>query len=472
MCCSPIRIKNPSRRYREGIDKMFFTVPCGQCEECRKRIEDDWFVRSFFEFKRIQNCKGMVFFPTLTYNDENLPHWIDEELDYTIPCFSWYDIKSFRDKLRVYLKREGYDARSLRFFIVSEFGGKRGRPHYHALLFCPFQISIEKMLYILRKAWTFGFVGVPKKGLQVQSVGALQYCMKYISKRSRWENEYNVLEYLDLLKKSVKNEYTDVILSEFRKCMPRHYQSTNFGSKLIDILYNDNDMLCSSEIDLSRFGFITKNRFKFKIPRYILNRVLKDTDVFNTKVSSFKYQEIFIDKIMRDFQMNLDNWSFIESYQKFSAYCSPLNLPKCSIDDMWNSLRFVSDKLPELVVYNRVYKDVPIEKSELPFVDKNFLMDNALNFLFNQTFNYDTPLPDAYVASFRLSECKDLNDCNDKKFTFGNLDCFAYFDVALKIIYDINRMLSISNCDSKRILNNKSDSQFFVDSTVYYNSIV
>lgn len=450
MCKHPIIIKNPSRRYRDGIDKRFFAVPCGYCSDCIKKDQDDWFVRCFFEFKRIKNIRGTIFFPTFTYNDENLPYYKDEENGFTCPCFSYSDIKSFRDKLRVLLSRSGYDSKGLRYIIVSEYGGKYGRPHYHCLMFCPFKISINDMLYFLRKSWTKGFVGVCKKGLEIKSVNGVQYCMKYVSKEQHWSKYYGIYSYLNLLKNDVKlyKPSASEKLMKFRRCMPKHYQSTNFGSYAFDKITDSS--IISGVIDLSHFGFITKNKFKYKIPRYYLNKILKQNDLYGTQIPTERYEKLFVDIILKTFENDYNNLQHIKSYYDFCNHYKSLGMSKDTLDMYYNVIGRVKDKINYLVVFNHVYRDVPLLPNDsyegLQFsniydlnkyysIDK--LMENAICFAYTQKFNYDTPKSEGCQPSEILFKLFKRD-----RFTFNSLDCFQNFSESLTLIEELENKMS------------------------------
>lgn len=438
MCTSPIIIKNGSRRYRDGIDKMFFHVPCGHCKECLKREQDDWFVRAFFEYKRIEKIGGSVFFPTFSYNDSNLPIWCDDERDVYFPCFCYEHIRSFMKKLRIYLSRDGYDVKDLRMILVSEFGGKKGRPHYHGLFFVPFKISSKDMLKYFRRAWIYGYTMVSKKGLQIQSVNALQYCMKYVSKEQHWRNYYDIDKYYQELKEDVENDvpFADEIFKLLKRSMPRHYQSSKFGFNLIDSIYDDNMSLISGKIDLSKYGFLTQNRFKFSIPRYIMRHILKYKDEFNTDVPTFKSDEIFVERFIYMIENEVQTLSYCQSFESFKSHI-PLELPKATLDILWDKISPIKDKLPQLVVYNLVFRDVPIIDRCFDNNDINFYLENALNFAFKQQFNFDVPRDEKDSMKDREPEL-----FSSLRFSYGDLPCFHCFENALKAIEKLNEFIS------------------------------
>lgn len=442
MCTSPILIKNRSRRYVDGVSKMFFRVPCGHCKECLKSQQDEWFVRAFFEYLRCKNCGGHVFFPTFSYNKEHLPIYSDDVMDYHIPCFSYKHILSLRNKLRVYLTREGYDAKGLRFIITSEFGGRRGRPHYHALFFCPFDIRIDKFLQLLQKSWIYGFVMVSKKhGLEVRSVNGIQYCMKYCSKEQYWTKKYGVDKYIYGLKDRIANgdDEAEYILKDFRKCLPKHYQSVGFGMQLVDILSKDYDSLIDGRIDLSKFGFITKNKFKFTIPRYIKRKILFDKDEYNTDIPSFINFDIFEQSFKKMIDDSLIRFSYLQSFSAFQNHFEPLRLSPYVLRNEWHKICYVRNHIKDMIIYNLVYRDVPINKADKAFGDIKFYtdFDNALFFSFNQKFNFDEPreMYHSYLDCFPELFTRD-------RYCFNDLPFFHPIDEAIKRIENLEEMMS------------------------------
>lgn len=102
-------------------------------------------------------------FVTLTYNDDTLPP----------------DGVSIRD-MQLFLKRlrKNFDSKTLRYFIISEYGDHTYRWHYHGLLF--FNCERKNDIYdIIEKAWSKGFV-------QFGDIeeGSIVYCTKYCLKGS------------------------------------------------------------------------------------------------------------------------------------------------------------------------------------------------------------------------------------------------------------------------------------------------
>lgn len=220
MCYSPIKIRTNKYQYINGIDPVFMTVPCGHCRECHQRLQDDWFVRNYYEWLTYtQKYHGKMYFITLTYNDAELPHcntalpefysldvflrnYIDGEysisenirndflarvdryetrwnrscLDrpiFDIPCFNKEHIKQFIKSLRQLLDYNNilhYDDLPLKYFAVTEYGDNFRRPHIHMEICVPFDIDDNLFLSLCRRAWSH----------RVNKKDVPQYLNKYI----------------------------------------------------------------------------------------------------------------------------------------------------------------------------------------------------------------------------------------------------------------------------------------------------
>lgn len=92
-------------------------LPCGQCIGCRLERSRQWAVRCVHEATLYEENT----FITLTYNDENLP----ENKSINVVHFQLF-MKRLRKK---------FSDRTIRFFHCGEYGKKKSRPHYHAILF-------------------------------------------------------------------------------------------------------------------------------------------------------------------------------------------------------------------------------------------------------------------------------------------------------------------------------------------------
>lgn len=138
-CLQPINIPNPKFGKVAGEMKRLL-VPCGRCYACLSRKRQDWALRLNYELRRSSSAK----FITLTYDDQFLP--VDDQ---GRPCFDKSHIQKFFKSLR------HYSVNKLKYYLVSEYGGQFGRPHYHLILY-NFDDS-ELLESCLTQYWPYGF---------------------------------------------------------------------------------------------------------------------------------------------------------------------------------------------------------------------------------------------------------------------------------------------------------------------------
>lgn len=112
-------------------------VPCGQCYNCKTRRMASWAWRLQYEYKQSYFAK----FITLTYSDEHIPKngYLQKS-----------DLQNFFKRYRKHLHRLP-DPIPIKYFACGEYGGRTGRPHYHAILF---NADVD----IIEKAWNKGAV--------------------------------------------------------------------------------------------------------------------------------------------------------------------------------------------------------------------------------------------------------------------------------------------------------------------------
>lgn len=132
-CIAPYSKPNPNYgladigyNYLKDCDSRMISIPCGHCPSC-VAVKQMYFVQRV----QMEATKNHLFMATLTYNNECLPHF--EVGDYSIP---------FADKRHLSLmfkrfRNDGVFPRPFRTISVSEFGGLKGRPHFHCLFLLP-----------------------------------------------------------------------------------------------------------------------------------------------------------------------------------------------------------------------------------------------------------------------------------------------------------------------------------------------
>lgn len=166
MCLSPVKIPNPRFVKRTGVDAGFLYVNCGHCAECVEQKRADWYVRLCYEFDKFKKLGGCGYFLTLTYNDMCLPYCktsdfqdlidefqIKDNVEFFGPCFNKKHIKQFIKDFRFYLKKM-YDLVGMKYFVVTEFGEEKHRPHYHILFFIEKYLPESSLRSLCNYVWS------------------------------------------------------------------------------------------------------------------------------------------------------------------------------------------------------------------------------------------------------------------------------------------------------------------------------
>lgn len=135
---------------------------CGKCPNCRKKRVSTWSFRLLQEFK----VSDSAYFVTLTYNTENIPF-----TKTGLATLSKSDAQKFMKRLRHYHKQ----SRSLKYYLVGEYGGTSERPHYHIILF-------NAQPELIEKAWSLDDQPIGHIHLGDVNGATVGYTMKYISK--------------------------------------------------------------------------------------------------------------------------------------------------------------------------------------------------------------------------------------------------------------------------------------------------
>lgn len=147
----------------EHNDKDYI-VPCGKCLVCLQKRRNDWVFRLSQEHKR---SLGSAFI-TLTYS----PRFYPEE------GLQKRDFQLFMKRLRKQTPNK-----KLRYYAVGEYGSKRMRAHYHAILF-----NWDGDERSLSEAWSVTVNG-KKVPLGIVHIGrvnqkSIRYTTKYVIQRA------------------------------------------------------------------------------------------------------------------------------------------------------------------------------------------------------------------------------------------------------------------------------------------------
>lgn len=469
MCNYRVHIKNKSRSYERGISPDYYDVPCGKCPDCLERNRREWFVRAFFEHKRVCDLGGCTYFILLTYDDENLPRWIDEQYNVDIPCFNPVHLRNFRANLRTRLARLlGLDkSRQIRFFFASEYGHATGRSHYHCLVFVPFHhdasifcgTSQEKYKDgLFSKAWKHGFVGYGKNhSCVIESFAGIEYAMKYIDKDSLWIDKYDIKYIKDTYKLYDRDKY---IL--FLRCLPKHYQSTGFGSSALPLFLSDGSVNLEmfDGIDLTKYGYIQEKFFTFPCPRYYYNKLLtkKVDDCMVLNKFGKEYKEHSFQLNLKSVKDSLISKLDVSNIKSIFSSLSSVNQKKLlyklgvkTIDDYIEEM-FLCLDIPIdydlLSVYVFVYQYIDPEPyfKELFFMNygkqREFLLSNALDIYMRR---FDSPV---------FYDKKQQPSLTDESFgvhaQFSEFDCFIGYDCLYNRLMYLYRLFG-ELLDNKKI---------------------
>lgn len=168
---------NASVALKYGIVQYNAKLPCGKCLGCLKKRRTDWYLRCLHESYEYDTSVVI----TLTYNDDSLGD----------PSLEYRDYQLFMKRLR-----KKFSNIKIRFFCCGEYGSKRGRKHWHAILYnCDFEDKIihekkEKYtLYrsqILADLWGKGFVT-----FGYFNASSCHYATKYIVKAVYEKKKYS-----------------------------------------------------------------------------------------------------------------------------------------------------------------------------------------------------------------------------------------------------------------------------------------
>ncbi|AYP28958.1 MAG: putative replication initiation protein [Bacteriophage sp.] len=157
-----------------GTEADEILLPCNRCTGCYMNIGQDWMTRLINE----SAMHEWSWFLTLTYDEENLPYG-----NSLVPEHSHKFARALRDHFR----RRG---EKIRHYMIGEYGGRFGRPHYHGIVFGP-EFSDRKKVAtrngehtcfespLIAKLWGKGI-----HELSLASPDTMAYVSKYVTKKA------------------------------------------------------------------------------------------------------------------------------------------------------------------------------------------------------------------------------------------------------------------------------------------------
>lgn len=232
MCTNPISV--PERVCGRIVG--YKTFSCGKCHECLSLKTNDYIQKYFRE----AIFRKSMHFVTLTYSDEYIPlnyfyvdnhgdyqycsdapypeeeslirdHWIDSYNFSGVETFVQdYDAVAFstlrRRDVRLWIKRFRTETKlDFSFSFIGEYG-KKGRPHYHGVIFG----LDDKQVCSLLRTWKFGFTDFKKIPL-ISDKDDIFFVSRYVAKYMH------------------KGSFEDYRISEGLAERPRVHSSINLG---------------------------------------------------------------------------------------------------------------------------------------------------------------------------------------------------------------------------------------------------
>lgn len=308
MCLREARIINPTKILAKNYNQAYeVQIGCCDCAECRGQKQKEWHVRAYWQAREYIDNDGWMYFDTLTYDNQHLPHLSDFDhrvkrfSEYDFSCFSYEEIRLFLVNLRRQLDYYGYNSKdNLQYFVSSEYGSDRDylaggvlkkatmRPHYHILFFVKSgcNLSPMKLSYFIDKCWqkgrTDGYMYHPEDSEYVSKhTYGKQFCnddltirrvVSYVTKYVLKDAQYNSM-IINRLTKLYESIYGEDFLNDnrhkkdfetiYRKVSMFHRQSHGFGLYLLE--KEDFDHLYDGYVVLPDEFKVQK---KYKLPSY------------------------------------------------------------------------------------------------------------------------------------------------------------------------------------------------------------
>lgn len=153
------------------VARQWLVVPCGHCEDCLRRLRNDWFVRIERELAYSKHIESESFFITISI----APKYYDRAL--ADPA--WF-VRTWFERVRQ------YTGCSIKHVLFQEFGmdpqiGSEPRLHFHGFLF-----HADIMYNTLREAiGDLGFIWIGKPTLK-----RARYVVKYVVKNILIDESY------------------------------------------------------------------------------------------------------------------------------------------------------------------------------------------------------------------------------------------------------------------------------------------
>lgn len=217
-------------------------VPCGRCDACLVRLRQEWTYR-LREEERI--CADSYFI-TLTYSNENLPirEYVEED---TGACFydasvNKRDVQLFNKRFRKELSKLGIRTR---FYLISEYGPRTQRPHYHGIYFLDSVSDKDTIRDIVAKCWSSPNITVAEV-TEERIKYVTEYCLVRHDIPDYLEPNFRLMSrnpgiganYVDKMKRWHLADDSRMFCPDYEgnRCnMPRYYREKIYDKETLDL---------------------------------------------------------------------------------------------------------------------------------------------------------------------------------------------------------------------------------------------
>lgn len=252
-----MKCKRPRKVNKKDSGRQVL-VPCGYCRPCLITKRMQWKHRLLQEEKQSVTAH----FLTLTYNAENLP------FDNGVPTLVPQHLSNFWKRLRKWEKQSMiYD--KLKYYAIGEYGGKFGRPHYHAIVFNV--LNPENY----EKAWSI----YDRKTGQYQPIGnihmgtvtgeSISYCTAYLKKKVQINRTDGSHKEFTRISNGIGIAYSNdtAIRKHHKGNLEASFVYTDSGAKCAMPAYYKNKIFTEEEKD--KLEEIARNKPKSKVERIV-----------------------------------------------------------------------------------------------------------------------------------------------------------------------------------------------------------
>lgn len=230
------------------ISRQWLMVPCGKCEDCLRRLRNDWFVRIERELARCKVESRQAIFITITINPKHYDKALLNPSDF---------IRKWNERVR---HRIGH---SFKHCFFQEFGthpetGSEPRLHFHGFLF-----GTDVLYNEIRSAVSdLGYIWLSKASLK-----RARYCVKYVVKQ------------IGYLPEQVAGHYivVDGKLTPLARVLEHRRYTRKFVSAGVGDYLGNRPAPSASVSSWSYSDIKTCVNYNYSIPRYY-NRYLQQKD--------------------------------------------------------------------------------------------------------------------------------------------------------------------------------------------------